>query len=99
MIKRTKSRLKRSIKRLLNRSEKIPYVRVFPMFPMNHVGKKTVSVCNSIRTTTTFTMEACGETFKTRSGTLNCNSEKLLYLLKCKVFSEASYVGKAKTKF
>ena len=27
-IKRTKSRLKRSIKRLLNRSEKIPYVHV-----------------------------------------------------------------------
>ena len=30
---------------------------------------------------------------------LNCNSEKVLHLLKCKVCGEASYVGKAKTKF
>ena len=62
-------------------------------------GKKTCLVCNSIRTTTTFTMEACSETFKIQSGTLNCNLEKVLYLLKCKVCGEAPYVGKAKTKF
>ena len=47
-------------------------------------GKKTCLVCNSIRTT---------------SGPLNCNSEKVLYLLKCKVCGEAAYVGKAKTNF
>ena len=62
-------------------------------------GKKTCLVCNSIKTTTTFTMEACGEIFKIQSGPLNCNSEKVLYLLKCKVYGEAPYVGKAKTKF
>ena len=62
-------------------------------------GKKTCLVCNSIRTTTTFTTEACGEIFKIQSGPLNGNSEKVLYLLKCKVYGEAAYVGKAKTKF
>ena len=54
-------------------------------------GKKACSVCNSIRTTTTFTTEACGETLKIRSGPLNCNSEK--------VCVEAPYVAKAKIKF
>ena len=50
-------------------------------------GKKTCLVCNSI----------CN--FKIQSDPLNCNSEKVLYLLKCKVCGEAPYVGKAKTKF
>ena len=36
---------------------------------------------------------------KVQSGPLNCNAEKVLYLLKCKVCGEALYVGKAKTKF
>ena len=62
-------------------------------------GKKTCLVCNSIRTTTTFTTEACGEVFKIQSGPLNCNPEKVLCLLKCKVSGEAPYVGKANTKF
>ena len=62
-------------------------------------GKKTCLVCNSIRTTTIFTTEACGEIFKIQSGPLNCKSEKVLYLLKCKVCGEAPYIGKAKTKF
>ena len=62
-------------------------------------GKKTCLVCNSIRTNTTFTIEACKETFKIQSGPLNCTSEKVLYLLKCKVYGEAPYVEKAKTKF
>ena len=52
-------------------------------------GKKTCLVCNSIRTTTTFTTEACGEIFEIQggplnciqSGPLNCNSEKVLDLL------------------
>ena len=39
-------------------------------------GKKTCLVYNSIRTTTTFTTEACGEIFKIQSGPLNCNSKK-----------------------
>ena len=62
-------------------------------------GKKTCLVYNSIRSTTTLTREACGEISKIQSGHLNCNSENVLYLLKCKVCGEASYVGKAKTKF
>ena len=59
-------------------------------------GKKTCLVCNSIRTTTPFTTEACGVVFKIQSGRLNCNSEKELYLLKCKVCGEARYVEKPK---
>ena len=62
-------------------------------------GKKTCLACNSIRTTTTFTTEASGENFRIQSGPLNCNSEKVLCLLKCKACGEAPYVGKAKTKF
>ena len=62
-------------------------------------GKKTYLVCDSLSTTTTFTTEACQETFKVKKGSLNCVSEKVLYLLKCKVCGEVLYVGKAKTKF
>ena len=56
-------------------------------------------VCDSINITTTFTTEACQETFKIQKGLLNCDSEKVLYLLKCNVCGEVPYVGKAKTKF
>ena len=45
-------------------------------------GKKTCLFYNSIRTTTTLITKTCGETFIIRSGPLNCNSEKVLYLLK-----------------
>ena len=62
-------------------------------------GRKTCLVCNSIRTTKTFMTEACGKVFKIQSCPLNCNLEKVLYLLKCKVCGEAPYVGKAKTRF
>ena len=61
--------------------------------------EKNLLDCNSIRATSSFTTEACAEIFKIQSGPLNCNSEKVLYLLKCKVRSEAPYVGKSKTKF
>ena len=49
-------------------------------------GRKTCLVCNSIRTTKTFMTEACGKVFKIQSGPLNCNLEKVLYLLKCSVW-------------
>ena len=62
-------------------------------------GKKNCLVCDSIITTTTFTTEACQETFKIQKGPLNCDSEKVLYLLKCKVCGGVPYVRKAKTKF
>ena len=61
--------------------------------------KKTCLVCDSISTVTTFTTEACQETFKIQSGPLTCDSEKVIYLLKCKVCGEVPYVGKAETKF
>ena len=50
-------------------------------------------------TAKTFTTEACHKNFKVRSGPFTCDSEKVLYLLKCKVCGEVPYVGKAKTKF
>ena len=46
-----------------------------------------------------FTAEACRDIFKIQNGPLNCNSEKVLHLLKCKVCGKASCVGKAKSKF
>ena len=66
---------------------------------MNHLGKKMCLICDSIRTATTFTTKACQESFKIQKGPLTCDSEKVLYLLKCKVFGEVPYVGKAKNKF
>ena len=65
---------------------------------VNHVGKNCL-VCDSISTSTTFTTEACQETFKIQKGPLNGDSEKVLYLLKCKVCGRVPYVGKVKTKF
>ena len=62
-------------------------------------GKGTCQVCDHIITTNTFTAKACGEVFKIEGGPLNCNSEKVLYLLRCKICNDNSYVRKAKTKF
>ena len=56
-------------------------------------------VCDFICNTDTFTAKACGKTFKIQSGILNCNSQKVLYLLKCRICGKAPYVGKAKMKF
>ena len=73
--------------------------QLFGWFLVKHVYNKTCLVCDSINTTATFSTEACQETLKIQKGPLNCDSEKLLYLLKCKVCGEVPYVGKAKTKF
>ena len=62
-------------------------------------GKNTCQVCDHITTTNTFTTKACREVFKIQSGPLNCNSERVLYLLRCKICDNTPYVGKAKTKF
>ena len=62
-------------------------------------GKGTCQVCDHIITTNTFTTKACGNVCKIQSGPLNCNSEKFLYLLRCKFCDDTPYVGKAKTKF
>ena len=46
-----------------------------------------------------FTTKTYRKVFKIQSGPLNCNSEKVLYLLRCKICDDTPYVGKAKTKF
>ena len=61
--------------------------------------KNTCQVCDHIITTNTFTTNACGKVFKIQSGPLNCNSEKVLYLVRSKIYDDTPYVGKAKTKF
>ena len=55
-------------------------------------GKGTCQVCDHIITTNTFTTKACGEVFKVQGGPLNCNSEKVLYLLRCKICDYTPYV-------
>ena len=62
-------------------------------------GKGNCQVCDFIWDTDTFTTKACGETFKIQSGILNCSSQNVVYLLKCRISGEAPYVGKIKTKF
>ena len=66
---------------------------------VNHVGKKTCLVCDSISTATAFTILKAVAVLKIQSGLLTCDSEKVLYLLKCKICGEVTYVGKARTKF
>ena len=62
-------------------------------------GKKTCLVGNSIGAITSYTMEACEETFEIQCGPLNCSSAKVLHHLICKVCGEAPCVGRVKTKF
>ena len=61
--------------------------------------KGNCQFCDFICDTDFFFTKACGETFKIQSKVLNCNSQKVVYLLKCRIYGEAPYVGKAKTKF
>ena len=56
-------------------------------------------VCNFISFTTTFTTEAYQEILKIQKSPLNCDTKKVLYLLKCKTFGEAPYFWNTKTKF
>ena len=48
-------------------------------------GKGTCQVCDHIITSNTFTTKAYGKVFKIQSGPFNCNSEKVIYLLRCKI--------------
>ena len=57
----------------------------------------TYQACGHITTTNTFTTKVCVEVFKIQNGSLNCNSEKALYLLRCKVYDDTPYIRKAKT--
>ena len=76
---------------------KLPNVEITGRSESDQV--RNCEVCDFICDTDTFSSKACGETFKTQSGILNCNSQKVVYLLKCKICGEASYFGKAKTNF
>ena len=58
-----------------------------------------ILVCGSISDTLILTTEACQETFKIPKVSLNCDSEKVLYSLKCKGCGKVSYVQEANTKF
>ena len=51
--------------------------------------KGNCQVCDFICGIDTFSTKACGETFKIQSGVLNCNSQKVVYLLKCRICGEA----------
>ena len=61
-------------------------------------GKGNCQVCDFICDTDTFSTQACGETFKIQVGILKCNSQKVVYLLKCRICGKPN-VGKAKTRF
>ena len=62
-------------------------------------GNGTCQVRDHIITTETFITKICREVLKIQSGLLNSNSEKVLYLLRCKICDDTPYVWKAKTKF
>ena len=61
--------------------------------------KGNCQVCDFICNNNNFNTKACGEILKIKSGILDCNSPKVVYLLKCRVCGEAPYAGKAKTNF
>ena len=54
---------------------------------------------NSIIPAKAFTTGAYQGTFKIQSGPSNCDSEKVIYLVKSKVCGEVPFVEKAKTAF
>ena len=70
----------------------------FGFFP-NHVGKGNCQICDFICDTDTFSVKDSGEIFKIQSEILSCNSQKVVYLLKCRICGKAPYIGKAKRKF
>ena len=62
-------------------------------------GKGTFQLCGHVITTNTFATKACQEVFEVQRELLNCNSEKVLYFLRCKIFDDTPCVVKAGTKF
>ena len=58
---------------------------------LNHVGRVLDKYVIN-----TFATKTCGEVFKSQSLPLYCNSEKALYLLRCKICDDSLYFGKAK---
>ena len=66
---------------------------------MKPCEKAKSSMSNTLSASATFAMEVCGETFKIRSGYLNCGFQKALYLLKYKLYDKAPCIRKVKIKF
>ena len=54
----------------------------------------SMNLCN----TYIFSTKTFCEIFKIQTGSLNCNSQKIVYLLKCKIFGEDPFIGKVKMK-
>ena len=75
------------------------FTYVFKRIIMKQKPGRNCQVSDFIWDTDTFTTKANGEKFKIQSGILNCNSQKVVYLLKFRICGEAPYVGKAKPKF
>ena len=71
----------------------------FTYLQKNNVIKCFVDLFSSLETSFSIAFTLLLHYENTRFGEINCNSEKVLYLLKCKVCGDAPYVGKAKTKF
>ena len=60
--------------------------------------KRNCLVYDFICNTDTFSANGYVETFKIQSGVLNCNSDKVIYLLKCRIYGKDPYVNKAKRR-
>ena len=53
------------------------------------MGKGTVRFVTSYVIKTILTTKACGEISKIQNGIINCDSQKVLYLLKCRMCGKA----------
>ena len=62
-------------------------------------GEGNCQVSDFICDTDTFSTKACGEIIKIQSGVINCNSQKVVYSLKCRICGENPYVDQGKGKF
>ena len=48
-------------------------------------GRGTCQVCDHIITTNALTTKPCWKVFKIQGGSINCNLEKILYILRCNI--------------
>ena len=76
---------------------KLPNIAITGRFEL--CGKGNPQVCDFVCDADTFSTKTCSETFKIQSGILNCNSQKVVYLLKWRKCGEAPDVGDARKKF
>ena len=62
--------------------------------------KRSCEVCKSVNDTSYFKRRDTDETFNILKGTLDCNSNHVIYLFECKQCQyRFPYVGSTKTKF